>query len=260
MSIMLLDATSMANQSVVFLLRCAARNAMGVVVTSQMLSQRTSADQRCNLIPVFLGASTQTKQPKILDSSALSCLGVPVHSEDWQCDRHDSKHGQPKPPRHYLARPVISSGNASVDTFAHFTSWLAVLASILTVGLAFAGATQQCRHRHPYTRLPRAFWLFLALALVALPITNGLRYEHKRLAHLVRSGSIDLAKAGRDTEMHLGKFIAIDRRYNRTITTRAQQKADLMKRRFEPLGGVRYATAVNEGHERGSKERVEAKY
>lgn len=154
---------------------------------------------------------------------------------------------------------VLSSGNPTLDTLAHWTTWLAVLSATLTLTLIFARAIQQHRPRHPSARLPRAFHLFLLLALAALLITSALRYEHKRLAHAVRRGTLDPARAGRDTEMRLGGFNAVDRRFNRSIAARAQAKADLMRRRFEPLWAVRYATTVSVEREKGPRERVQAK-
>lgn len=108
--------------------------------------------------------------------------------------------------------PVILTGDETWDTFFHHLSWFAVLVSLTMITSAFVTAIKRYRQRNPHATLARGLWHFLVLALCALWITSGLRYEHKRVGWLVDHGLLDLEEARRDVV--LGPKTLGDRQLN----------------------------------------------
>lgn len=154
--------------------------------------------------------------------------------------------------------PVVAP-DATIGDYIRIATWLAVAVSSLAVGLAFAKAIHQYRARNPRAKLPRKFWLFLALALVSLLVTNGLRFEHKRIKWLVATGQLDLDEANRDKHMPDGMLNDVDLLFDREIGERATEKLDMAARGFEELWPPPYRAGENLEHQARPDVRLQEK-
>lgn len=149
-------------------------------------------------------------------------------------------------PRHWLD-PVVVTDDNDVNFWVWTLSWLVQITSIISIAVTFARAIQRYRQRNPSAKLPRAFWLFLALAAVAFLITTGLRYEHKRLKYLVSTGHIDLDTARRDTPSPFGELNEVDQAYAKDIeyvAGKLLQKRYYQGREEHLSGGTRWKEMV----------------
>ena len=154
---------------------------------------------------------------------------------------------------------TIWTGNAYFDIGVHLASWLVSIASAIIIGMAFTKAIKEYRRRNPHAKLPRTFWFFLALALVATLITNGLRFEHKRLKWRVQTKQFKIEWAKADMSKPLGELNEVDGLYRSWIESRAQEKADVMQRGIDVRGPVPFKIAKNEEHEIQPRRRLDEK-